>query len=466
MIFAVASWLVVTLLIGWAGVMSIWPGPVRWKSGETLLRGSLAVGLGFGLSSCTFFAAMVVLGPTRFAATGADVVALVALILLARSRVRSLPADRVTLSAYAAPQRFDRSVGVGALALLGAAGVATLAIALRMPHGDWDAWGIYNLTARFIYLGGAAWHRAFTPGLGMHPDYPLLLPDSVVRGWLYVGGANPVVPAIVGILFAYATVGMVAGAVWVLRGRRHAALVSVALLGTPIVLTASARQYADLPLAFFFVGAMVLYALARRLRDDERWLLIGAGVSAGLAAWTKNEGLLFVVIVSAGLVLIHHRFRRRGSDQRAIAAYLWGLLPILAIVGFFKLTLAPPNDLVSGQGSGTVPRLLDASRYWLIAKSTWRVLPSFPVIPVAIFLAVVGVDRGAGEQRAVRLTLFTVFALAAGYVAVYVTTPLDLGLQIHRSLDRLMLQLWPLTLFAVFMVARVPEQADVEAARS
>ncbi len=466
MILSLAAWLAVTGLIGWAAVVSIWPGPARWKSGEAVFRASLAVGLGFGVSSSALFAAMLLFGPIRIVAIGSDLVTLLALVLAARARVRSLPADRSGLPVAPPPGPLDRKIGWGALGLAGIAVLATLAIALRMPHGDWDAWGIYNLTARFIFLGGPSWHRAFTPGLGIHPDYPLLLSDSVVRGWLYAGGASTVVPAIVGILFAYALVGVVAGGIWILRGRRHAALAAVTLLGTQIFLTTSARQYADLPLAFFFVATIVLYALAKRLHDDETWLLVGAGVCAGLAAWTKNEGLLFVLVVSVGLLLLHHRFRRHRTDRHVIAAYLWGLLPVLAMIAVFKLALAPPNDLVSGQGSGTLPRLLDVSRYWLIVKSTLLTLLRFPVVPVAVFLALVGRDRDAADRRATRLTMFAVLALAAGYFVVYLTTPLDLGLQMHRSLDRLLMQLWPLILLAVFMVARVPEQPSEPRAQS
>ncbi|HEX8725753.1 MAG TPA: glycosyltransferase family 39 protein [Gemmatimonadaceae bacterium] len=466
MILRLLAWLVVTLAIGWAAVMVVWPGPVRWKSGETLLRGSLAVGLGFGISSCAFFVAMVLLGPTRLAAFGADAVALAALIALARSRAHSLPADRYRLPNAPAPDTLDRQIGWGIVALTGVAAVATLAVSMRMPHGDWDAWGIYNLTARFIYLGGSHWHRAFTPGLGIHPDYPLLLPGSVVRGWLYTGSASSIVPAIAGMLFAYALAGLVAGGVWILRGRRHAAAAAMVLIGTPFFLTASASQYADLPLTLFFVGAIVLYALARRLRDDETWMLIGSGLCAGLAAWTKNEGLLFVLIACAGLFVLHHRVRRRGPDRRVLAAFLWGLVPVLVVVGFFKLTLAPPNDLVSGQGSGTLPRLVDASRYWLIVSSGLRFLLHFPVIPVVILLALAGLDRDAGDRRAKRLAAYIVLAMAAGYFTVYLTTPLDLALQIHRSLDRLIMQLWPLALFVAFMALRLPEQAAAAGAGS
>jgi hypothetical protein len=461
-ILALLVWLVLTGLIGYAAVGVIWPGPSHWKSGEAVLRAALVVGLGFGLSSSALFVAIAVFGPGRLVAPGTDILVLLLLALGARARARTLPGDRERFPAPPAGL-LDRAIAWGMLALLGVALIATLAFTFAAPHGQWDAWGIYNLTARYIYLGGASWRRAFSAGLGIHPDYPLLLPGSVVRGWLYAGRATDLVPQITGILFAYAAAGLVVGAVWVFRGRRHAGLTSVVLLGTPVFLSTAAAQYADLPLSFYFVAAIVLYGLANRLPDESTWLYVGSGLCAGLAAWTKNEGLLYILIVAFGLLVIHRQLLRDRDDKRAIAAFVAGLVPVLAMIAYFKLTLAPPNDLVSGQGSGTLPRILDASRYVLILRSAMRVAPAFPVIPVVIFLAVVGLDRDAGDRKATLLAIFALIALAAGYFAVYVVTPLDLSIQLHRSLDRLMMQLWPLLVLIVFMVARVPEQAPADA---
>jgi hypothetical protein len=456
-IFSLSAWLVTTGLIGYAAVFAIWPGPVRWMSAEGLLRSSLAVGLGFGISACALFLAMLVLGPSRPAAVGMDLALLTLLAWAARRR--AVGHGESVLPPHPSPARLDRAVGLSALALLAVALVVTLALALQKPQGDWDAWGIYNLTARFMYRGGASWQRAFSTGLGIHPDYPLLLPASSVRGWLYVGRDAVIVPEIMGVLLAYAVAGLLVSAVWVLRGRRHGALAAVALFGTPFFLTTSASQYADLPLTFYFLASIVLFAVAERAAGDGRWLLMASGLCAGLAAWTKNEGLLYALLLSAGIVAAHRGWLRGRSDRRAILAFIAGLLPMLAMIAYFKLALAPANDLVSGQGSGTLPRLLDGSRYWLIVRSAFRVAPRFPIIPAAIFVAIVGVDRDAPDRRAGGLALFLVVALAAGYAAVYVTSPNDLAVQIHRSLDRLIMQLWPLVLFVVFMAARIPEQA-------
>ena len=43
------------------------------------------------------------------------------------------------------------------------------------PHGQFDAWYIWNARARFLFRGGAYWADGFSP-LVAHADYPLLIP--------------------------------------------------------------------------------------------------------------------------------------------------------------------------------------------------------------------------------------------------------------------------------------------------
>jgi hypothetical protein len=46
-----------------------------------------------------------------------------------------------------------------------------------------------------------------------------------------------------------------------------------------------------------------------------------------------------------------------------------------------------------------------------------------------------------------------------GYVLVLVTAPDDFLRLLNRSVDRLLLQLWPTLVFTCFMIARPPEEA-------
>ena len=50
------------------------------------------------------------------------------------------------------------------------------------PQGNWDAWSIWNLRARFLAAGGIVAHRAWSPLLSStHPEYPLLTSAFVAR---------------------------------------------------------------------------------------------------------------------------------------------------------------------------------------------------------------------------------------------------------------------------------------------
>jgi hypothetical protein len=59
-------------------------------------------------------------------------------------------------------------------------------------------------------------------------------------------------------------------------------------------------------------------------------------------------------------------------------AFALGLLPMLVVVGFFKLRLTPPNDLMSTVGAGeTLARVTDPQRYGSVAKAYLTGILSF-----------------------------------------------------------------------------------------
>src|SRR5207237_7498520 len=56
------------------------------------------------------------------------------------------------------------------------------------PQGNWDAWSIWNLRARFLAAEGNLPHRAWSPALSWtHPEYPLLVSAFVARCLTYAG---------------------------------------------------------------------------------------------------------------------------------------------------------------------------------------------------------------------------------------------------------------------------------------
>jgi Dolichyl-phosphate-mannose-protein mannosyltransferase len=348
---------------------------------------------------------------------------------------------------------------------------------LKEPHGKWDAWLIWNMHARFLFRGGDHWRDAFASGLDWsHWDYPLLLPLSIARGWQYMGGESLNIPAVMAFVFTFMTLGLLWSALSLLRSQIQGCLAAMILLGTPFFIVMGASQFADVPLAFFILATLVLLSLQARSPENHPGALILAGLAAGLAAWTKNEGLLFLGIVTGSLFCTAVYAGGWRSALNRTAGFLAGALPILLMVIYFKTQLSPANDLMAGFGpAAAAAKLTDFGRYAEIAKAFFITGISFTqglidirvgmhLNPGAVnillligylFLAGVHID---GRDRISLLQSAAVLGLMLiGYFFVYVLTPLNLSYHLFTSLNRLFLQLWPGVIFLCFMIAGSPE---------
>jgi len=429
---------------------------------------SLGAGAGLGIASSLYFICLVLVGPNLAVLAiveGAFVVGAVVLGLLAKPRESEL-----TWSDGPAAPRY-LAVLFGAAALLGLTLFVTHSA--TKPHGEWDAWAIWNLHARFLYRSGDLWKHAFSTSIAWsHPDYPVLLPGLISLSWTLARAESTLAPVTVAFLFTFAAAGVLIAAIGVLRGRTQAFIAGALLLGTVEFVEVGAMQYADVPLSFYILATVVLLCLQDRYPDNLRFTLL-AGLSAGFAAWTKNEGLMFVVAVILARVVAMLRFGGGTRLPRQLGAMVAGLVFPLAVVAFFKLRLAPPNDLTSTRPADMLTHLTDFGRWMTVLESFGRealffgqmavegeVVRGF-LIPIALVLLLYWVlVRFHVEQRdrpSVTTAVLAVAFMLAGDFAVYVLLPNDVNWQLSTSLDRIFLQLWPVGLFAFFLAANAPQ---------
>lgn len=452
--------LLAPLLLGLALVVLLLGRPSD-ASGRALVA-ALALPLGLGATSLLRFAWL--LGPGAEAA-GFGVAALAVAGALAglgwRVRGRG-SAPRPPCSTTSAP---PWAWGLAA-AVIVAATLGLAAYAATHPHGRWDAWMIWNLRARFLLRAGEGWRDALSPLLPWsHPDYPLGLPLVVEALWRGLGRETVLAPIGVAMAYSLSTAAVLGAGAAVVRGPWITPTALALVLGSGELLKQGASQYADVPLACLFLVALVGLVLHERSAaqpGSRRWLLL-AGAAAGLAAWTKNEGLLFALVLPAGVVVAG---RRRGA--RALAGELtWlavGALPAVLALAWFKATLAPPNDLVAGQGlEATLGRALAPDRWATILRHTIAELIKHPVYLLAGWLALAGVTPGARRDPALQGAVAVLSLLGLGYLGVYVVTPLPLEWHLDTSLSRLLVQLWPGAVWACVLVARSPDD-DASAA--
>jgi len=351
-----------------------------------------------------------------------------------------------------------------AIALLPAI-YAFLSAFYNSPHGQWDAWMSWNLRARFFFRGGEHWRDTFSSLFwGANPEYPVLLPSLVARSWQYAGQETELAPALLAALFTFATVGLTCSSLWFLRSKGQGLLAGLVLLGTPFFIRHGTAQYADVPLSFFVLASIVLLCLHDRVSPQRGGLLVLMGVTAGCAAWSKNEGLLFLVSLILAAAAVLSRRRVRTAYVRHQLAFTVGLLVVLPVALYAKLRLAPADPMLHWQVS-TLQKLVDWQRYGQILKAFGREILEFgnwPVqlTPLLVFYSLLlGIDVEQLKKSSSIIAMGSVGLTLGGYFCVYLITPYDVAWHLHSSLQRLLLQLWPSAVFLFFLLVKTPEQA-------
>ncbi len=335
--------------------------------------------------------------------------------------------------------------------------VSFAASAAIFPHGDWDAWAIWNARARFLTLGYPDWHEGFLPPAA-HPDYPLLLPVSVARMWALAGHDGVSVPIALAALVATLVVLLAGGAIWRESGPARGLLASAFVLASPALVRWAPTQEADVPLSLYMLLALVFMTAAMR-RPAALSLWAFCGMSAGLAAWTKNEGLAFAIVIV--LVAAYYAGRSGGRRARlaALSALMAGAAPALFVVVRFKFSLAWHSDLIARQSVDHILRsVADQYRLEYVVSSVARELwfGGASIIGVLPLLVAYTASSGISRRRMteVRPALVTLAIMLAIYVMVYVLTPHSLKWHLTTSLERLVLHLTPSVIWVGLMVAR------------
>ena len=419
----------------------------------------IAAALGVGLSSVTWWGFLQLTAGSRTAMLALDLTLWCAVIVLAFF-VRAGSADSHQSERDAAPaSRILTWAAVAAFAAASVLAVTSFAATSRVfPHAGWDAWSIWNIRARFLFLTEPSrWTDAFAEQLSYsHPDYPLLLPLSVARGWTFAGDDTVLVPILLGALFAGATVATAALSVARARTPAHGLMTATAILASPAFLKWAPSQCADVPVGLYILASFVMFGYAT-VRDRPLWWLL-AGLSAGLAAWTKNEGLVFTLVFV--IVCSAWHWRTHGWTRAWSLAWLvTGSAIALAALVVFKVYFSPPGmlgrafsvpaALALATDVGRIRLVVGAvaSELWLGGATTIGVLPI-----LCACLLIGGLRRPGAPAVAGLVSMVLVIGI---YTVYYVVTPShDLAWYVSTSVDRLVLQAFPTAVWGLMMAAR------------
>jgi dolichyl-phosphate-mannose-protein mannosyltransferase len=357
------------------------------------------------------------------------------------------------------PRGWALAVGILLAACLAVSlGAAVLAIAQHLSfyaHGTGaDSYGIWNLKARFLYRGGVRVWRLFDPLImHSHPRYPLLLPGLVSRLWSALGHETTLVPRGLALAFFGLVPSLLVATLAALRGWIIGCLAGLGLLCLPFFVENAWTQGADLPFSLFAVAALGCLALAMEDPRGGRGALVLAGVFAGLAAWTKQEGLVLVLASLGGVALGSRPVLRLGIKRAAFV--LAGSLPLLAALFWVEAAYVKYRpEYMHGGGGLLAEKALSLERHGQIWAAALRFVSGprqWPALTLLALVALAGLAARRGASPAQRPLLAALGVVAAGYYAAYLATPYPLAWQLSTSVDRLFIQYWPSLVLLAFI---------------
>jgi hypothetical protein len=258
----------------------------------------------------------------------------------------------------------------------------------------------------------------------------------------------------VGFLFTACLLGLSFGTVLALRDAQQAALAAIAMMTPPLVINQGIAQMADAPFAGYFLSAVGLTLVY--LRAGEARIAVLAGLSTGLAAWTKNEGLAI-----AGTAFILWAWIDRSGGRAPLRNFVAGLAGPLLLVVLFKVFLAPRSEFLTDP-VGIAGALADLPRYpavvSLVAADFWKTGWGSAAVLCALALYVVLVGQTTQPVRGLRHLAFMIAAQALIYLLIYVVAPYDLAWRVTTTSERLYLQLIPSVVLGIFLRSKSPSE--------
>ncbi len=347
---------------------------------------------------------------------------------------------------------------VGGLLLLQLIVMVWASLRLALTY---DGLFIWDSKARLIYQAGGMmpiayfrdWPSTFIHPL--HPNYPLLFP--FIKSWFYgwIGNSDQTVGKFIPLLFYLAMIGLLASAGARLGGsRRRGMLVALLLSLMPWMILRVAGGEADLPLAAFYLGAVIY--LLEYWETGETRLLILSGALGAMMPWVKEDGM----ILWACLVAVAFLGTVRTRQWRALMLMV---LPGALFVGFWRIFLyliqAEVYQVFYPVTWATLRNNIDRvpwiARLIVQEMMNWRHWSLLWLLPLAGLVQVFD-----GRSRRVTVAwLALIFAPVALYGSVYIFSRWEpFNQHLELSLARLLLHVAPIVLLGVALLfRRAPE---------
>lgn len=310
----------------------------------------------------------------------------------------------------------------------------TNAIANR--YGGPDAWGIWNLHARYL-ADPANWKKMFENALYAHADYPLFVPS--VNGF-FIHLFSEKYLMVIPFIFHFSITLFIPVLIYIENLKKNIVVAAAVLFLFAIdgfYLERGASQCADTAMAFFFLCAFICANHA----DEGKGLkyITMAAACLGCCIWTKNEGIVLAAIF---IVCYPNTFLSK-LNFKAFAKGITG--PVLVFL-LFKVFYATDCAIISNyKGAFTQLFAIDGYKvfygYFIENLNT-----KFYYVKICFFLYLI---ICMVESKLPGKQFIIMVGCMVAYSMIYVLSPHGLEWLQGTSQERLMHQLMPALMYVL-----------------
>jgi len=423
------------------------------------LHCALALGLGLGISADLTFFLLLTCG--QFSQIGLLAINILMLLLLAALNFFYVPKASRLQPVEKIKHEITFHITTAICWIIAAIIIGILS--QQFPFGGWDAWGLYNMKAKFIIYGETHWTDLTRLHAHTQPSYPLLLP--LINAWIFsVFQKNIIeVASMTGVIFSFSCGLLLYAGLSMLIKRPVAVIAALLLTTTPSYIFWSTTQYADVLLAYYLLASTILLILTLRTREYRIALL--AGLFWGMMPFAKNEGLVLLflfIVITSGFFLADKAYDRKKSlsliKNLIIGAAITGLATIV-----FKIFLAPAtrevlyNPLAYKLKYCNIQGFLTTTKFYAVTMMspgwilTWSLIALITIANLKKWFLV--------KESRVLVLILAGFAISLLYV--YLTTAhFDLTWRLECTASRILLYLLPSILFLSFYTLWIETKKD------
>ncbi|MDP8264946.1 MAG: glycosyltransferase family 39 protein [Candidatus Aceula lacicola] len=408
----------------------------------------LSIGLGIGVSATLTFYSLFVFGQFNQAAIlGINFTVLLGLFI---ANIFYFPSDNNDKSLLEQKSNIKFYVTCGICWSIVIIIIAILS--KQYPFGGWDAWGLYNMKAKFLIFGAERWKDFAKVHWHTQPSYPILLP--LINTWIFSVFQRGMIAAasMTSIIFSVSCGLLLYAGLSQFIKKWIAFLASILLMSTPSYIFWSTTQYADVILSYFLLSSVIL--LITMLRTKNHRIAFLAGLFLGFMPFAKNEGIVMLVFLSGltSAYLLLNKDLNRANAISIIKFLFIGIAMTGAATLIFKIFLAPPtrevlfNPLTKELEFCNIKGFLTTVGFYKteLLNRGWNF--------IWVLVVLLGIFRPKNlirNENKIFLTFFALFFITLLYV--YLTTAhFDLTWRLECTASRIAFYLLPTIVFFSF----------------